>query len=98
MSFKLVFKEQAREDIADTFKWYELQIAGLGDQFLLALDLALKQISANPQLFQIRRKNVRLGLLRRFPYFVAYEIEGTQIIVYRIIHAKRNPQKRFRKK
>jgi len=67
MTFEIFFKEQAREDTAETYEWYNSQKEGLGDRFLAELNLTIKQIGVNPHIFQVRRKNIRLGLLKRFP-------------------------------
>jgi plasmid stabilization system protein ParE len=98
MNLPVSFKEEARQDIARAFEWYDSQKVGLGDRFLTELNQIINQIGINPHLFQIRRKNIRLGLLKHFPYLVVYEAEENQIIIYKIIHAHRNPQKRFRRK
>ena len=95
MSFIIFFKEQAREDVAKSFEWYDSQKPGLGDRFLSELHQTINQIGRNPHLFQVQRKNIRLGLLKRFPYLIAYEIEEKQIIIYKIIHAHRHSAKRF---
>jgi len=98
MSSFVTFKEHAREDIARAFEWYDSLKSGLGDRFLTELNRAINQIGRNPNLFQVRRKNIRLGLLRLFPYLIVYEIEGNQIIIYKVIHAHRHPAKRFSSK
>jgi hypothetical protein len=71
--YSIVFKEQARTDISRAVKWYEEQQIGLGDRFLSDLQKLLIRISKNPFLYQVRRKNIRLGLLKIFPYLLAYE-------------------------
>ena len=95
MSFIISFKEQAREDVAKSFEWYDSQKSGLGDRFLTELNQTINQIALNPHLFQVRRKNIRLGLLKHFPYLIVYEIEEKQIVIFKIIHAHRHPAKRF---
>ncbi len=34
-------------------------------------------------------------MLRKFPYRVAYEIERQDVFIYRVVHVKRKPSKRF---
>jgi plasmid stabilization system protein ParE len=97
MTFNILFKEPAREDIAETFEWYNARKEGLGDRFLAELNQIIKQIEVNPHLFQVRRKNIRLGLLKRFPYLIVYEIEECRIVIYKIIHARRHPKRRMPK-
>lgn len=97
MSFKIEFKEQAREDIAIIVQWYDEQRDGLGDSFLTELRQFIDQLSFNPHIYQVRRKNTRLGILKRFPYIIAYQIENKSIIIFSIIHQHQHPQKKFQR-
>jgi hypothetical protein len=96
IAYSIVFKEQARTDIAKSVQWYEERQVGLGDRFLSDLNKLLIRISKNPFLYQIRRNNIRLGLLKTFPFLVAYEAEEKQLIIYKVIHSHRHPAKRYR--
>ncbi len=51
MSHKLVIKEEAQEDIAIAYDYYEAQQQGLGDRFLSALGQRLHDISLNPEYY-----------------------------------------------
>ena len=38
-------------------------------------------------------ENYRRGLVRRFPYAVFYDYDGTSVTVYTIFHTSQNPDK-----
>ena len=52
MSYKIEFKEQAREDIAIIVQWYDEQNYGLGDSFLTELKQFIDQLSSFPYIYQ----------------------------------------------
>ena len=94
MSYIIVFKEQAKENIAIATQWYENRRVGLGNKLLKELNKAIEQLHKNPNIYQIRRKNIRLALLQQFPYLMVYEIIEKQVIIYNVLHTHRHPKKR----
>ena len=44
MKYKLIVRPEAEIELQDGFGWYELQVPGLGSQFLIAVDSV---VSAN---------------------------------------------------
>ncbi len=86
MNYKIEFKEQASQDIIEIVKWYSEQRDGLDDIFFTELELLTEQLQSNPYTFQVRRKNIRLGILKRFPYVIAYQIEYKKVIIFSITH------------
>ena len=97
MKYYLYLKEEALADITEIANWYNEKRSGLGKEFLDELELCIKKIKTNPQLYQVQKKEIRQAILNRFPYLIMFEIEGNEIIVYSIIHGKRNPKKKFKK-
>jgi mRNA-degrading endonuclease RelE of RelBE toxin-antitoxin system len=86
VNYKIEFKEQANQDIAEIVKWYSEQRDELDGIFLTELKLLAEQLQSNPYTFQIRRKNIRLGMFKRFPYIIAYQIEDKNVIIYSVTH------------
>lgn len=93
MKKPLIVRAEAEADLAQAFQWYEQQVRGLGDQFLLSVDAVMASIERNPQLYSVVHKGViRRALTRRFPYGVFF-VEGEQSVsVIAVAHAKRNPR------
>ncbi len=90
MTYQLIVREKAEQQATEAYIWYEERLAGLGDEFLLSLDVCLNSIEKNPNIFQKKYKNVRMGMVERFPYGVYYITEKTVIIIIGILHFSRS--------
>lgn len=97
MKLGIEIKEEAREEIATTYMYYEFTQAGLGEKFLNAFEAAANSIILNPKGYEKKYKALRYKLVNPFPYIIIFEIELTRIVVYQVINAKKHPGKRFRK-
>ena len=65
-------RPRAETDLQEAFAWYEEQRAGLGQDFLLTVEVTLARIERNPKSFPVVHRTVRRALLRRFPYCVFF--------------------------
>lgn len=81
---------EAEHDVRQTYYYYEECSKGLGDEFVRSLDATFSLIQRNPEIFQIIYKNVRRGLIRRFPYGIFYIVEEKRIVVIAVMHLKRD--------
>ncbi len=90
MSFPLVFHPDVQAEVDDAYQWYEQQRAGLGDEFLEALETVYQRLQATPEMHQILLRDVRRALLRRFPYSVYYRFHGDGVEVIAVQHQRRN--------
>jgi len=90
---KAVFLSPALAEMAEAAQFYESRQAGLGHQFLDALDRAVEDVEQNPQRWPVLKKQVRRRLVGRFPYGILYRIEeGRQeITIVAIMHLCRRP-------
>jgi len=89
-----VFISPALAEMAEAAEFYESQQAGLGHQFLEAIDRAVDDIEKHPRRWLILKKQVRRRLVGRFPYGILYRIgeEGRQeITIIAIMHLHRRP-------
>jgi plasmid stabilization system protein ParE len=93
MNYKLVFKEEADQEIRESFIWYEQQRSGLGESFLTEVDRSIDLILNNPYQYAIRHNNKRAAVLKRFPFIIAYEVIENEVIVYAVFHTSRDPEK-----
>ena len=71
-------------------QWYEAQRAGLGGQFLDEVKRAILILEGQPDRRPLYYRNFRRLLTRRFPYKLFYRIEGDHVIVFRVLHARRD--------
>ncbi|MDQ3199854.1 MAG: type II toxin-antitoxin system RelE/ParE family toxin, partial [Verrucomicrobiota bacterium] len=73
--------------------WYERQSAGLGKEFVTAVDECFDLLARQPEVFPVVYRSARLGLLRKFPYLVVYRVFPNFISVVAVIHGRRNPRR-----
>ncbi len=86
----------AEDELVEGALWYEDRQAGLGEQFIDEYQEAILRIIAAPLSFTRlettrSRRNVRRCFLKRFPYYVAFEIKDEEVIVLAVAHTKRMP-------
>ena len=81
---------EAEADIAKARDWYDEQRAGLGAEFVWAVDVALVKIRRNPLQFQIVRGRYRRAVLNRFPYTLLYNVTDEAVRVVACVHGKRH--------
>ena len=91
----MVVRGSAAKDVLEAFFWYHTIRPQLGDRFMAALKECYDPIEANPRGYQVRKGNFRHVMLRKFPYRVVYEIDMQDVFIYRVVHAKRKPSKKF---
>ncbi|MBL7777794.1 MAG: type II toxin-antitoxin system RelE/ParE family toxin [Chitinophagales bacterium] len=92
MTYRIAFLPQVEQDVQDAYNWYELQLPGLGDDFLLSIDAAVNAIARNPLHYTIEFKNIRKAKARRFPFGIYFLIHQYTITVIAIIHLARHPK------
>jgi plasmid stabilization system protein ParE len=94
MSWTVVVRPEAGDDVTEAAAWYDQHQEGLGAQFVEAVIEVYDALAVNPHLNSRRhpRKNVRWRFPDRFPYRVVYEIfEAEQLVVVAgVIHAARH--------
>jgi plasmid stabilization system protein ParE len=93
MSYSIILKKRAKEDIQGAFDWYEHELPGLGDRFLLALDDAFDRIKNAPLTPRLLRLELRTTLLKKFPYAVFYRVEDERIYVFGVIHGHQEKER-----
>ena len=91
---KLRYTERAKDDIELAFAWYEKQRRGLGFEFLDCVEIAVKTILENPEIYRIYYSIFRGCVIRRFPFSVFYTVEGAEVVVHSVFGNRQDPEKR----
>ncbi|MDX6558939.1 MAG: hypothetical protein QOF72_1988 [Blastocatellia bacterium] len=91
MSFPIVFRRIAIQEMDESIAWYESERRGVGSEFASEIENLLARIADTPEQFSRVRGDVRRAVLRRFPYTIHFLAESNRIVVLAIFHAKRNP-------
>ncbi len=92
MTPRLFVRKAARVDVAKAFGWYEAHRAGLGNDFAMELSAAYEGIESQPLRFPLIVDDIRIALLRRFPYVVYFVVLPRHISVIAVVHGHRKPQ------
>jgi len=92
--YQLQISSAARNDLADSFLWYDKQQKGLGNEFLQEVFLTFDAIENNPFVFAVRFSGkFHFGKINRFPDLVVYETFDDKIIINAVFHTSRNPSR-----
>ena len=92
MSYSLIVRHAAELDIQDAYQYYEKQKAGLGSEFVRAVDTCFSKIGRNPKAYAVVRNQVRRALIRKFPYGIFYIFRDDTVVVIACFHGRRSPK------
>lgn len=95
MTAFLILAPEAKNDVADAYRWYEEQSLGLGVEFLHCVEDALLSIQRSPLIYPVVHEAYRRMLVRRFPFAIFFEISAASnsCIVYSVFHCSQSPEK-----
>ena len=96
--YRIIISEKAEAEYNTSYWYYEKKKSGLGASYEHETDKLLKTIKENPLLFQRKYKQYREALLKKFPYFIVYEIISDAIVVHSFFHTSRSPLKKYPRK
>ena len=91
MEYEIHLRKEAEADLTEAYEYYENCRENLGSDFLLCVEETLSRISKNPNNNKIVYKEVRRALVKRFPYGVFYIVQGLDILVIGVLHARKSP-------
>ena len=92
MTYALLIRPEAEDDLRQAYGWYEQQRLGLGRDFLLCIEATLGAVQDNALQFPVVHKQVRRALVRRFPCAVFYVITDSTVHVLAVFHCRRHPR------
>ncbi len=93
MPYSYNLSDEAEDDMFEAYCWYEKQRAGLGEEFLEALEIARETLLKNPATYRIRYKHkVRGFIVHRFPFIIHYIVEKQEVNVLSIFRTSRDPE------
>jgi plasmid stabilization system protein ParE len=88
----LIVNPEAEADLADAKAYYDQRSPGLGDDFILCVEEVFDRLQRTPGLYAKVFQDLRLALIRRFPYAVIYRIDEEQVTVVAVYHTRRDPR------
>lgn len=81
----------AQRELDEAVSYYDAQVNGLGDAFLLETLRVFDLIARHPDAWHPLGASIRRCRLSRFPYGVIYAVEPEGIIVLAVMHLHRKP-------
>jgi len=87
------FEREALEEYREAAAWYESQRAGLGEEFVAAVQSAIRDIFSNPLRFTPLEDGLRVLRMKRFPYNLIFRwLEDRQhVTIFVVMHRRRKP-------
>ena len=89
---KITFLEIAQIELDDAIAYYNCEIPGLGDVFLMEVLNALDRIVHFPEAWRHCSRRAMRCQTRRFPYGIIYQIREQEILVVAIANLHRKPE------
>ena len=95
MTYRVIIRDEAEEDLLDGALWYEGIESGLGKDFISEVRDAISRTSENPFLYPSLRSNpdVRRILTSRFKYRIFYILRSDAIVIFAVLHAARHDRR-----
>lgn len=93
---KVKVSTEATEELIEAAVWYELEMPGLGEQFIGTFEQAVSKLKEpNPPLVpvvgQAAKRGAKRLILQRFPFSVVVIENNQTIIVIALAHHSRKP-------
>jgi toxin ParE1/3/4 len=92
MKYSVEYDDEVETDLQETMDWYANQKEGLNKEFVETVKSAITKLAENPFVYRPRNQKLRFKHLDRFPYIIVFKIIRETIMVYAVIHDKRNPK------
>ena len=93
MTYRVVLRKEAQDDLDGAARWYEAQRPNLGNEFLDEAVSAFERIGGSPLSYPDAYRGLRRALLRRFPFAVYYRVEPQIVSVIAVMHSARSPNR-----
>ena len=73
MNWRVILRPKAEADLHEAWLWYESQRSGLGDELLLEIGSAVRQLETDPERRPFYYRDFRRLLTHRFPYKLLFK-------------------------
>jgi hypothetical protein len=88
---EIIFHPDVALEVKASYRWYQGQAEGLGDDFLYELESACQAIAALLETWPKFKINYRRFLLSKFPFAIIYRMKKGVIFVVAVMHNSRKP-------
>lgn len=88
---KIIFHDEAREELYRAIDYYKEINQDLGVSFLREIEFALENITLYPHAWTVLDGDIRRSLLKRFPYSLLYSAKEDRIFIVAVMNLRRRP-------
>jgi toxin ParE1/3/4 len=88
---EVLFLDPALAEMLEAARWYNQKEAGVGHEFLRAVDLAIDRLAFDPSARPTAGRGVYRQFVDRFPFDLLYRIGPERIEVLAVVHHSRKP-------
>jgi plasmid stabilization system protein ParE len=81
----------ADEEFAEAVLWYYNESPSTARRFKNVIEESIRAVAANPTRYRKYSRNIRVKVVRGFPYSIFFSIDPTEIVVTAIAHDAREP-------
>ncbi|HMB30831.1 MAG TPA: type II toxin-antitoxin system RelE/ParE family toxin [Desulfohalobiaceae bacterium] len=85
------FLDPAQKELVEASYYYEIQVSGLGAEFISAIEEAVSDIVKNPASCPLQDFDLRKYVVQRFPFNIIYRNDSDEIVLIAVAHQKRRP-------
>ena len=82
----------AEEEMIEAAIYYEMQVEGLGKNFLDIIEGAVAETAENLEIWPEIEQGIQRRLIRRFPYSILYIVYENELVIIAIMHQKQKPR------
>jgi plasmid stabilization system protein ParE len=98
VSFSPVILSRARQELLESWEWYEDKQLGLGDKFSKEILDTIRDIALHPEYYPQRKRPYREAVTHTFPYVIIYRILKKEklVVISSVFHTSRNPKRKYK--
>lgn len=85
------FIAAAQDELDEAVEYYNVESAGLGDEFLVEVLQTIDRIKQLPEAWAKLSDNTRRCVTRRFPYGVIYQHSPNELLIVAVAHLHGKP-------
>ena len=85
------FTPEATQELVEARAWYDERRKGIGEEFQRSFDAASASVQEHPEAYAVVFGTRRRVFIRRFPYFLLYDLVRDTVVVIGCIHFARSP-------
>ena len=90
---EIKFSFEAKKEFINSAKFYESRRHGLGKRFKQEIRNQLTLIQDNPKSAELKYEEIRVLVLKTFPFTIHYKIGKEYIVIVAIFHSSRNHER-----